>query len=61
MAQAIRSGRPHRASGELAFHVLDVMESVGEASREGRHIELTSTCARPAPMPMDLILGTIDV
>jgi predicted dehydrogenase len=61
MAQAIRSGRAHRASGELAFHVLDIMESVGEASCEGRHIELTSTCGRPAPMPMDLIQGTIDV
>ena len=27
MANAIRSGRPHRASGELALHVLDAMEA----------------------------------
>ena len=31
MAYALRSGRPHRASGELAFHVLDIMHAVHEA------------------------------
>ena len=36
MAQAIRSGRPHRASGELAFHVLEVMEAFQRSSDEGR-------------------------
>ena len=42
MAQAIRSGRPHRASGELAFHVLEVMEAVQRSSDEGRHIAIES-------------------
>ena len=32
MARAIREGRPHRASGELAYHVLDVMAAFEEAS-----------------------------
>ena len=32
MAQAIRQGRPHRASGELAFHVLEVMEAFQTSS-----------------------------
>ena len=32
MAQAIRTGRPHRASGELAFHVLEVMEAFQTSS-----------------------------
>lgn len=50
MAQALRSGRPHRASGELAYHILDIMHAVHDASREGRHVELSSTCERPAPM-----------
>jgi predicted dehydrogenase len=50
MAQALRDGRPHRATGDLAYHVLDIMHAVHDASREGRHIELTSTCERPAPM-----------
>ena len=30
------SGRPHRASGELAFHVLEVMEAFQTSSDSGR-------------------------
>ncbi len=51
MADAIRNDQPHRASGELAFHVLDIMHAIHDASREGRHIELQSTMERPAAMP----------
>lgn len=47
LARAIETGRPHRASGELAFHVLDVMESILRAGREHATIELTSTVSRP--------------
>ena len=47
MARAIETGRPHRASGELAFHVLEIMESIIAAGHEHRVIELTSTVARP--------------
>ncbi len=50
MAQAIRTGRPHRASGALAYHVLDTMQAFFDASREGRHIEINSTSERPAPL-----------
>jgi hypothetical protein len=60
MAYAIRSGRQHRANGELAYHVLDIMHAIHDASREGRHIELASTCERPAPLPVGLREGTLD-
>jgi len=60
MAYALRSGRPQRASGEMCYHVLDVMHAIHDASREGRHIELTSTCAQPAPLPMGLPAGQLD-
>jgi predicted dehydrogenase len=60
LAQAIASGRPHRASGALAYHVLDIMHAVHEASREGRHIELTSGVERPAPLPVGLPEGQVD-
>lgn len=60
MAAAIRSGRPHRANGELAEHVLDVMESLIDSSTTGRHIDLASTCQRPAPLPLGLERGTLD-
>jgi predicted dehydrogenase len=60
MAAALHSGRPHRASGQMAYHVLDVMHAIHDASRMGKHIELNSTCARPAAMPMNLLPGAID-
>jgi len=60
MAHASRSGRPHRACGELAMHVLDVMHAFHDAAREGRRVELTSTCQRPAPLPAGLAAGVLD-
>lgn len=60
MAYGLRSGRPHRASGDLAYHVLDVMHAFHDASDQGKHIMLESTCKRPAPLPMGLRHGTLD-
>ncbi|HEY3289936.1 MAG TPA: Gfo/Idh/MocA family oxidoreductase [Anaerolineae bacterium] len=59
MAYALRSGRPARASGQLAYHVLDVMHAFHDASRDGKHIELTSGF-RPAPLPVGLVHGKLD-
>ena len=60
MAYALRTGRKHRASGELIFHVLDVMLAFNEASETGQHVELESTCRRPAPLPTGLEHGRLD-
>ena len=60
LAKGIATGRPHRASGELAFHVLDIMAAFEEASTTGRHIEIKSTCERPAALPVGLQLGELD-
>ncbi len=60
IAYALQSGRPHRASGELTYHVLDIMHAVDDASRTGRHIDLASTCTRPAPLPVGLKPGTLN-
>jgi len=60
MAYALRSGRPPRASGELTYHVLDVMQSFEEASDAGRHVAVDSTCDRPAALPLGLLEGTLD-
>ena len=51
MAAALRTGRAQRASGALAYHVLDIMHASLEASEQGRHVELTSGVPRPAPLP----------
>lgn len=47
MAEAIARDRPHRAHGDLALHVLDVIETLLEAARTGRSLTLSTTCARP--------------
>ena len=60
MATAIRSGRKHRANGEMAYHVLDIMHTIHDSAREGRHIEMASTCTQPAPMPVGLPLSVLD-
>ncbi len=60
MAVGIRNGRPHRASGEMAYHVIDIVNALHDASEENRHIELQSTCSQPAPLPPGLEDWTID-
>jgi predicted dehydrogenase len=60
MAQAIRTGRPHRASGALAFHVLEVMEAFQRSSDEGVAIAIESRPERPAMLPVDLVNGVLD-
>jgi hypothetical protein len=50
MAAAIREDRPHRANADMAFHVLDLMQSFEEASTQGQHIEIRSRCERPAAL-----------
>ena len=47
MAAGIADGRPHRASGDLALHVLEIMESLHRSGEERREIPLTTTCSRP--------------
>ena len=54
MARAIQSGRPHRASGELAYHVLDVMQAMLDTAVLDQPIRIASTVARPAPLPTGL-------
>lgn len=54
LAYAIRSGRTHRADGRLAYHVLDVMHAILEASEMEHHIHINSRCERPAPLPVGL-------
>ncbi len=60
MAYAIRTGRPHRANGEMAYHVLDIMHAVHDSSRENRFVCVDSTCQRPAAMPLNLPLNQLD-
>ncbi|MFE9613761.1 Gfo/Idh/MocA family protein [Streptomyces sp. NPDC006012] len=50
LAEALSAGRAHRASAELAAHVLDIMLTLMDAADQGRALKVTSTCERPAPV-----------
>ena len=52
LAASLAAGEPHRAGGDLAFHVLDVMECLLTAAGSGESVDVTSRCARPAPVPL---------
>ena len=49
MVRAIQTGGPHRCALEMALHVTEVLEAILRLGEEGRLIEMTTTCARPAP------------
>ncbi|MHA3979414.1 Gfo/Idh/MocA family protein [Halovulum sp. GXIMD14794] len=50
MANALAGGRQPRASGALAFHVLEIMEAISTACRTGAAVDLHSRPERPQPM-----------
>jgi predicted dehydrogenase len=49
MVRAIAEGRPHVASGELGFHVLDILLSAQESAATGATVVVESTVA-PVPL-----------
>ena len=51
MAMAIKENRPHRASGELANHVLEAMHGFLQAGRERKHYVMTTSPAQPEALP----------
>ncbi|SDO96102.1 Gfo/Idh/MocA family protein [Actinacidiphila guanduensis] len=51
MARAIRSGTPHRASGELAQHVLELMSTVTDAADRHGVLGLDSSAPKVPVLP----------
>lgn len=51
MAEAIALKRPHLASAELAFHVLEIMTAVLDAARTGRRVSIRSRPPVWKPLP----------
>jgi predicted dehydrogenase len=52
MAHAIETDRPHRASGDLAFHVLEIMEAILAAGATDRVVDIVSSVERPEAVPL---------
>lgn len=53
LARAIRAGRTERASGDVAFHVLDIMVSIAESAERGDRVVVESTVEVPPALPED--------
>ncbi|HNQ35254.1 MAG TPA: Gfo/Idh/MocA family oxidoreductase [bacterium] len=53
LVRGLFEGRPHLASGELALHVLDIMQSILEAAASGRSVKLATACERPGRLDPD--------
>lgn len=51
LARAIRAGVPERASGELAYHVLDAMLAIEESMAGGRSVDVASSVDVPPVLP----------
>nr|WSX75207.1 Gfo/Idh/MocA family oxidoreductase [Streptomyces sp. NBC_00899] len=52
LAVNLAAGRPHRASADLALHVLDVMQTVLAAGRSRTGRDVATTCEVPEPVPL---------
>ncbi len=59
MALALRQGRPHRAGGALALHVLEVIEAFVASADAGRRIAIETPVARPTPLSDSLAGGRL--
>ena len=55
MIHAIENNLDHRCSGDLALHVLDLIESTIKAAETGEEITLQTTCKKPEPFTEDQI------
>jgi predicted dehydrogenase len=51
IAEAIDEGRPQRATGAQAAHVVEILCAIQQSYGEGRPVEVTSTFTPPTPMP----------
>lgn len=47
LAAGLRKGRPPRASGSLALHVLEVLEAILRSGESGQPVEMATTVTQP--------------
>ncbi len=50
MAEAIAAGKPQRATGAQAAHVVEILCAITTSAQQGGPVEITSTFTAPAPM-----------
>jgi predicted dehydrogenase len=55
MVEAIAAGRPHRASGQLGAHIVDVARGILTSAEEGRIVAIDSRVDQPLALPVDSV------
>ena len=60
MASVIHKKRKNRTSGELAYHVLEMMLAFEKASNTGRTVSIKSKPSQPAAFPIGMVPGKLD-
>ena len=60
MAQSILTGRKHRAHGDMANHVLDIMRAIHDSSDSDKIIKLETVFEKPDLLPLGLADGFLD-
>jgi predicted dehydrogenase len=53
MVESIEAGTPHRATGLLGAHVVEVVRGILRAADEGRVVEIESRVSLPEPFPVE--------
>lgn len=53
LARAIRAGVPERTSGDLAYHILDVMVAIASSATSHLPVDVTSSVEPAPPLPPD--------
>jgi predicted dehydrogenase len=54
------AGNEPRAGGAMAYHALEVMESVLESAHSGSAVRISSTVERPAGVELTVLAGELD-
>ncbi|MFD9939599.1 Gfo/Idh/MocA family protein [Nonomuraea sp. NPDC059023] len=51
LVRSLRDGTPHRASGALGLHVLEIMTAITESAERGEFRRLRTSAPLPEPLP----------
>ena len=52
MVESIAAGQPHRASGELGAHIVEVARGILRSAVEGQIVQISSSVDQPEPLPV---------
>jgi predicted dehydrogenase len=55
MVEALAAGQPHRASGQLGAHIVEVARGILTSAQEARIVAIESRVDQPQPLPVDSV------